>query len=270
MLRKKETKRMIEKVILTNVDKFKCFILKKKKIFIISILLIVILIEVINLIPKDLKIHFIDVGQGDSSLIITPTGKTVLIDGGGGKLEDDFDVGKNTLLPYLLDRGIKRINYMLVSHFDSDHCNGLIAVLENIKVDNVVISKQSDICEEYTNIIEIIKRKKIEVIVVKEGDKLVLDNNVTLEILYPEEKLKFLDINNNSIVARLKYNNFSALFTGDIEEEAEKVLLDNYKNTDKLKSTVLKVAHHGSKTSSTEEFISKISPKIALIRGWKK
>lgn len=270
MLKKKETKRMIEKAILTNVDKFKCFILEKKKIFIISILLIVTLIEVINLIPRDLKIHFIDVGQGDSSLIITPTGKTVLIDGGGGKLEDDFDVGKNTLLPYLLDRGIKRINYMVVSHFDSDHCNGLIAVLENIKVDNIVISKQAKICEEYTNIIEIIKRKNIDVIVVKAGDKFVLDNNLLLEILYPEEKLKFSDINNNSIVAKLEYYNFSVLFTGDIEKEVEEVLLDNYKNTNKLKSTVLKVAHHGSKTSSTENFINKISPKIALIRCWKR
>ena len=270
MLKKKETKRMIEKAILTNVDKFKCLILEKKKIFIMSILLVVTLIEVINLIPKDLKIHFIDVGQGDSSLIITPTGKTVLIDGGGGKSDDDFDVGKNTLLPYLLDRGIKRINYIVVSHFDSDHCNGLIAVLENIKVDNVVISKQSDICKEYTNIIEIIKKKKIDVIVVKESDKLVLDNSVTLEILYPEEELKFLDINNNSIIIRLEYNNFSALFTGDIEKEAEKVLLNKYKNTNKLKSTLLKVAHHGSKTSSTEAFINKISPKIALIRSWKK
>lgn len=270
MLKKKETKRMIEKKILTNVDKLKWFILEKKKFLILSIIFIVIIIQIINLFPRDLRIHFIDVGQGDSSLIIAPTGKTVLIDGGGGKLKDDFDVGKNTLLPYLLDRGIKRINYMVVSHFDSDHCNGLIEVLENIKVDNLVISKQSYICEEYTNIIEIIKRKNIDVIVVKAGDKLVLDNNLLLEILYPEEKLKFSDINNNSIVAKLEYKNFSALFTGDIEKEAEKVLLNNYKDTNKLKSTVLKVAHHGSKTSSTEDFIKETNPQIALIRCWKK
>ncbi len=226
--------------------------------------------HIINLFPKDLRIQFIDVGQGDSSLIITPKGKTVLIDGGGGKLEDDFDVGKNTLLPYLLDRKITRINYIIVSHFDSDHCNGLIAVLENIKVDNVVISKQSQINSEYTNIIEIIKEKKIEVRVIKAGDKLILDNDVTLEILYPEKELKFSNINNNSIVARLEYKGFSALFTGDIEKEAENVLINNYKNTNKLKSTVLKVAHHGSKTSSIEKFIKEVNPKIALIRCWQK
>lgn len=269
-LKKKETKRFVEKKILTNVDRFKCLILEKKKIIIISIISIFIIMHIINLFPKDLRIHFIDVGQGDSSLIITPKGETILIDGGGGKLEDDFDVGKNTLLPYLLDRKITRINYIIVSHFDSDHCNGLIAVLENIKVDSVVISKQSQISSEYTNITEIIKEKKIEVKVIKAGDKLILDNDVTLEILYPEKELKFSDINNNSIVARLEYKGFSALFTGDIEKEAENVLINNYKNTNKLKSTVLKVAHHGSKTSSIEKFIKEVNPKIALIRCWQK
>ena len=79
---------------------------------------IILVVIVMNIIPKNLRIYFIDVGQGDSTLIITPQNKTILIDGGGSK---DYDVGKNTLLPYLLDRGFNSIDYMIISHFDNDH-----------------------------------------------------------------------------------------------------------------------------------------------------
>lgn len=178
--------------------------------------------------------------------------------------------GKNTLLPYLLDRGVGNIDYMIISHFDADHANGLIAILENIKVKNVVISKQAEICDEYTKIIDIVKNKNIKVVVVKAGDKLTIEQDLAIEILYPNEKLDFTDINNNSIVAKLIYKNFSLLFTGDIEEKAEKVLISKYKGTDSLKSTIIKIPHHGSKTSSTEEFIKQVNPKIALIRSRKK
>ena len=78
------------------------------------------IIIILNLIPKDLKIHFVDVGQGDCTFIVTPQNKTILIDGGGSEL-GSFDVGKNTLIPYILDRGYTKIDYIIVSHFDSDH-----------------------------------------------------------------------------------------------------------------------------------------------------
>lgn len=178
--------------------------------------------------------------------------------------------GKNTLLPYLLDRGVGKIDYMIVSHFDADHCNGLISILENIKVDEVIISKQAEICKEYETIIEIIKQKNIKVAVVKAGDIINLEKEVNIEILYPNEKLDFKDINNNSIVAKLTYKNFSMLFTGDIEKEAENNLINTYKNTNKLNASILKVAHHGSKTSSQENFIKEVNPKVAVIRSRKK
>lgn len=121
VIKKKETKRRIEKKILTNVDKFKSFIFIKKKMLITIFISILVLTQLIKLVPHDLQIYFIDVGQGDSCLILTPLNKTILIDGGGSKNNEEFDVGKNTLLPYLLDRKITRIDYMIISHFDADH-----------------------------------------------------------------------------------------------------------------------------------------------------
>ena len=209
------------------------------------------LVRVIN---PTLKIYFIDVGQGDCTLIITPKGKKILIDGGEGKNE--------ILLPYLLDRGINKIDYIIISHFDSDHCNGLIEVMEKIKVGKVIVSKQPGESEEYRNILEIIKRKNIEAYVVKAQDRITIEKDLYINILNPAGKLEFNDLNNNAMVAKLIYKNFSMLFTGDIEK-AEENIAQKYKNN--LKSTILKVAHHGSKTSTNEEFLKYVEPQIALI-----
>ena len=85
------------------------------------ILIFALVFQIIKVIPSDLKIYFIDVGQGDSCLIVTPKHKTILIDGGGNLDNDVYDVGKNTVIPYLLDRGITKLDYIIISHFDSDH-----------------------------------------------------------------------------------------------------------------------------------------------------
>lgn len=265
LIKKKKYKRQIEKKILTIVDKFKFFIFIHKKMLMSLLIIIIILIQVIRLVPKELRIYFIDVGQGDACLIVTPSNKTILIDGGGAKNNEEFDVGKSTLLPYLLDRKITKIDYMMISHFDVDHTGSFDTVLENIKVGKVIISKQPKNSDEFTNIMKIVKSKNIKVILVSAGDKIKIDKNVLLKILYPEDELQFEDLNNNSIVAKLVYGNFSMLFTGDIEKEAENKILNKYSNADVLKSTVLKVAHHGSKTSSTEEFLKEVRPQIALI-----
>ena len=110
---------------------------------------------------------------------------------------------------------------------------------------------------------ETVIKKKINVIVVKRGDVIKVDNYVEIKILYPESKLYFDDINSNSIVAKLKYNKFTMLFTGDVESQAEERIVKIAKK--ELKSTILKVAHHGSKTSTIEEFIEAVKPEIALI-----
>ena len=231
---------------------------------IIVFLLIILLICGFKKIPRDLKIYFIDVGQGDSTLIVTPNNKTILIDGGGSKT---YDVGKNTLEPYLLDRKINKIDYAIISHYDQDHCDGVLYVLQNMKVENVIIGKQIKDSDNYNKFIKIIKEKGINVHIVHAGKRLNIEKNLYFDILWPdmENKINENVLNNNSLICKLVYKDFSMLFTGDIEEIAEKSILKKYKESKLLKSTILKVAHHGSKTSSSKEFINAVKPQIALI-----
>ncbi len=230
----------------------------------IAFLIIILLICGLKKIPRDLKIYFIDVGQGDSTLIVTPNNKTILIDGGGSKT---YDVGKSTLEPYLLDRKIKNIDYAIISHYDQDHCDGVLYILQNMKVENVIIGKQIKDSDNYNRFIKIIKEKGINVHIVNAGKRLNIENNLYFDILWPdmENKINENILNNNSLICKLVYKDFSMLFTGDIEEIAEKAILKKYKGSQLLKSTILKVAHHGSKTSSSKEFISTVQPQIALI-----
>ena len=228
-------------------------------------LIIVFVFFIIHLFPKELKIHFVDVGQGDSCLIITPNNKRILIDGGGS---ENYDVGKNVLIPYLLARRIKKIDYIIVSHFDTDHIGGLLTVMEELKVDKVVISMQGSNSENYSKFVKIVKERNIKVVVVGKGDRIKIENDLYFDVLWPNNSDLITEnvLNNNSIVCKMNYKYFSMLFTGDIEEIAEKQILNLYKNNLKIfNSTILKVAHHGSKTSSIQNFVDAIKPKIALI-----
>lgn len=205
--------------------------------------------------------------NGDCTFIVTKNNKTILIDG-GGSLNDNVNVGKDTLLPYILDRGYKKINYIIISHFDNDHVGGLLTVMEELKVGQVIISKQGEDSENYKRFKQIVKEKKIKVKVVNKGDKLQIEKNLYFDILWPNNSNLISEnvLNNNSIVLKLYYKNFSILFTGDIEAIAEKQILQEYKNNlEILNSTILKVAHHGSKTSSIQEFIEVVKPKKAII-----
>lgn len=231
-----------------------------KKIVIISIVISLCII----FIPRDLKINFVDVGQGDSTFIITPKNKTILIDGGGSNT-GSFDVGENTLLPYVLDKGYNKIDFMIISHFDSDHVGGLLTILEEIKVEKILIAKQEEQSENYKRFLNIVKEKNIPVIIGKEGDKINIEKDLYLDILFPEsEQIEENMINNNSLVFNIHYNNFSMLFTGDIEEIAEKRIIE-ITNKSRLKADIIKIPHHGSKTSSTRELLEIVLPKIALI-----
>lgn len=229
---------------------------------IICLLIVLILINfIIYIFPQKLRIFFIDVGQGDSTLIITPDKKTVLIDGGGS---DSFDVGEKVLLPYLLDRRILKIDYVLISHFDTDHCGGILTIMEKVKVKNIIISEQAEHSENYERFKKLMINKKIRLIEVKKGDKIKIGGYSEFKILFPPSRLLSENpLNNNSIVAQFNYNNFKMLFTGDIEKLAEQQILKTEKA--EIRADILKVAHHGSKTSSIPEFIKAVRPKIALI-----
>ena len=245
--------------------KYKLYEKKKKKWKIYKIIFLIIVLIGINQFPRDLEIHFLDVGQGDCTFIVTPMHKTILIDG-GGSTSNSYDVGKDTLIPYILDKGYRKIDYLFISHFDQDHIGGILSVLEELKVGKIYITKQGERSENYEKFLEIVKQKKITVQLVKAGDKIVMDT-ITFHILWPIEKqIEENILNNNAMVMKLQYKDFSMLFTGDIEEIAERKILDTYKNQlDILKATVLKVAHHGSKSSSIEAFLKATGSKLAVI-----
>lgn len=263
-----QIKNTLKEKIFDFIEKLKREFLNKRVNLIVvpsSIFVIIFSSIFICSFPKKLKIYFVDVGQGDCTLIETPTNKHILIDGGGSEF-GNFDVGESTLLPYLLDRRITTIDYMLISHFDSDHIDGLFAIIKNLKVKNIIISKQGEKSDNFIRFQELVRNRKVNVLVVKKGDWVQIDKYSYFEILFPEENLIQDNIlNNNSIVATFCSMGLKMLFTGDIEEVAEDRLYELYKNTGKLKSTILKVAHHGSKTSSTAKFLELVSPKAAFI-----
>lgn len=256
---KKSNRKFIKKTIQIDIYNLKNFFINNRNKVLIFIS-IVSLISITSIkIPKELKINFIDVGQGDSCLITTPQNKKVIVDSGGS---ESYDVGKNVLLPYLLDKRITKIDYIMISHFDTDHCKGFEYVLENIKVKNVIISKQSETSENFKQIMKIIRKKRINLIIVQKETKIKIDNFTTVDILSPQSENIADNMNDNSIVAKFEAYNFSILFTGDASEKIEKELIKENIN---LKSDILKVSHHGSKTGTSEEFLKSVKPKIALI-----
>ena len=256
---KKSNRKFIKKTIQIDIYNLKNFFINNRNKVLIFIS-IVSLISITSIkIPKELKINFIDVGQGDSCLITTPQNKKVIVDSGGS---ESYDVGKNVLLPYLLDKRITKIDYIMISHFDTDHCKGFEYVLENIKVKNVIISKQSETSENFKQIMKIIRKKRINLIIVQKETKIKIDNFTTVDILSPQSENIADNMNDNSIVAKFEAYNFSILFTGDASEKIEKELIKEKIN---LKSDILKVSHHGSKTGTSEEFLKSVKPKIALI-----
>ncbi|SDF29137.1 competence protein ComEC [Thermoanaerobacter thermohydrosulfuricus] len=246
-------------VLLSSFDK------KTKKISIAIALTFVIAIFFYNyLLPKDLEVTFLDVGQGDSTFVRTPHGKTFLIDGGGKPLfaTSSFDVGEDLVLPFLYYKGVMKLDGVFISHTDIDHIGGIITVLQQIKVDKVFIGVQKVTDENFKKMIKVAKEKNIPVIFLKKGDKVEIDN-IEIYVLHPDPQnlIEENPINNNALVFKMKYKEMEFLFTGDIEKPAEEVL----KNLD-IKTDILKVAHHGSNTSSTQEFIEKANPKVCIVQ----
>lgn len=143
----------------------------------------------------------------------------------------------------------------------------ILYLLKQVRVKNIIIGKQFETCDNYEEFKKIVKEKSLKVTVIEEGKRINIEKNLYFDILWPSSKqiIRQNNINNNSLVCKLIYKDVSILFTGDIEEIAEKGILEKYKNTKNLKSTILKVAHHGSKSSSTQEFLDAVAPKIALI-----
>ena len=139
--------------------------------------------------------------------------------------------------------------------------------MEEFRVKNIIIGKQFENCENYKKFMDMVKQKNSNVMVVEAGQKINIEKYLFFHVLWPDSQNKIAEnvLNNNSLVCKMVYRNFSVLFTGDVEEIAERTILEKYKNMNILKASTLKVGHHGSKSSSTQEFLSKIKPQIALI-----
>ena len=236
---------------------------KKAGLIVLSLISLIIIVQVFY--PADnLKVNFINVGEGDCILIEAPDETNILIDGGGTP-RSDFDVGSKIVIPYLRRKGINKIDLLILTHPHLDHLEGLLPVLRQFKVDAVLDS--GFICDvlEYREFISIIKEKNIPYYQTKSGDNYIFSKNMEMLILNPPNTSNLdndSDFNNHSIVVKLYYKKSNFLFTGDIEKETEKRLLV-WQNI--LNSDVLKLGHHGSSTSTTLNFLNKVDPGIAVI-----
>lgn len=235
--------------------------IKHKKVIVCALIFVIVVI----IIPFNpgLEVTFIDVGQGDSIFIKTPKGRTVLIDGGGASpyYSGDFDTGKDIIEPFLYAKGIKRIDLMVFTHFDHDHAGGLISILRDFPVDKIAYGVFSNVAL-FDEMKKIAADKRIKVYSLGRGDKFKLDD-VYFEVLSPDKKQNTIsNENDNSVVLKMTYNGFRFLFTGDLSIEGE----NNIMGCDlDVKANILKLGHHGSSTSTSEEFLSNVQPDIAVI-----
>lgn len=206
-----------------------------------------------------MEIVFIDVGQGDAILIKTPQGKFILIDGGGSYF---YDVGKNTLLPYLYHRGIRKIDLLINTHPDNDHLDGIETVVKDMKTAGIAVptSLYNDDAYRYLKIAA--KQKHVPVIGLHAGQQIEL-GGARLEVMYPgSQEADGQDYNDNSLVCRVSLGKFSILLTGDIEAKA---IEDLQRNGRLRAATVVKVPHHGSKSSADADFYRYTMPQYAVI-----
>lgn len=239
------------------------YIQKYQKKILIVLVALVLMVQVSYLIPKNyIEISAIDVGQGDSFLISTSHHQKILIDGGGSK-DADYDVGESVLVPYLLNHQITQIDLVIISHAHADHINGIFSVLEKLKVGTVMIGPQKSGDENIEKLYRICQEKNIRVLTVYQGESFCIDD-ITFDVLYPAQDMIAENLNHYSLVLKMCYATRSMLFTGDLEKEGEEQIVTNF-HSDFLDVDILKVGHHGAKTSSTEEFLKRVKPEISII-----
>jgi competence protein ComEC len=207
---------------------------------------------------KDLTVSYVDIGQGDSELIELPDGTNIMIDAG------DKD-GAPKLIDYLKERKIAKIDLVLITHPHIDHYGGLLQTMKLFPVGMVYDSGAPTTSTTYLKLLKEFAAKKVKFKITRRGDKIDYGNGISLNILAPEDPLlknTRSDTNNASIVAKLTYNKVSFLFTGDMEEESQDRML---KSPADLQADILKVAHHGSRYTSSNQFLKAVNPKAAVI-----
>ncbi|AXI09232.1 MBL fold metallo-hydrolase [Oceanobacillus zhaokaii] len=203
---------------------------------------------------RTMKVHFINVGQGDATYIKMPGGEDVLVDGGRQGQGDE-------IIAYLKKQKVDDIEIMIATHPDADHVGGLDEVLKAYKVESVYAPKVSHTTQAYKNFLQAVKNEKLTIKTAKADVKLPL-KYVTAKFVGPVKNYSNSDLNNWSAVLHVTYNKNKFLFAGDAEKASE---TDMIKAKQTLKADVLKVGHHGAKTSSNTNFLNVVKPKYAVI-----
>ena len=220
----------------------------------------------------DFEVWMLDVGQGDCNVIFTEEGKVFVLDCGSTSM---YNVGERILIPFLKYHGVGTVDGVIVSHADSDHMSGIVELAElgheeNIEVKGIYLYEQglSDERQSWQELVGAAKDQGISVYGIGQGD-ILRTESLRLKCIYPLAGQRGLTGNGASLVMTLECEDFCGIFTGDLETEGERILLDAYKDTTKLfgqkECDLLKVAHHGSSTSTSNEFLQWISPRYAVI-----
>ena len=202
---------------------------------------------------KEMKVHFMDVGQGDSILIQSPNGKNMLIDGG-------TKASGTKVVNFIKSQGITTLDYVVATHPDEDHIGGLISVLESsLKIGTFIDSGKVHNTNTYYKMLSLVDSRNLNFKVLTEGETIPLDGNLTLQLLHVGTNAS--ETNDASIVMKLTYKNISFLLTGDADTGIEADLMSKYN----VKSTILKAGHHGSNTSSSTAFINAVKPEATIL-----
>lgn len=204
-------------------------------------------------LENNMVTHFIDVGQGDCALIQV-NNKNLLIDSGTSD-------SKQKLIRYLKKNNITKLDYIVVTHPHEDHIGGMASVIKNFEVGEFYAPKAITSTQTFNDMIDALRAKNLKIKIATPNISLNLGPNTTCVMLSPN-KTTYDNLNNYSCTLKITYKNSTYLFTGDIETQAEDEIMANGYD---ISAQVLKVAHHGSKTSSSQEFLNKVSPKIAII-----
>ncbi|TDO85242.1 competence protein ComEC [Halanaerobium saccharolyticum] len=231
--------------------------MNKNKLALFLLLLSLVFIFSLTTTAQNLKIHFIDVGQGDSILIEEAGGQNILVDGG-----DRADRITARIINYLRDQNLKKLDYLISTHPHADHIGGLVDIIDSFKVGTVLDSGKVHTSKTYENYLIKIDQENINFETPRRGDKFKIGES-ELHFLHPDQNLDDYDLNNSSLVFLLKFGQQNFLFTGDIEAEVERKLLAE---NPELKVDLIKVPHHGSSTSSFAGWIKSIQPETAVIQ----
>ena len=198
-----------------------------------------------------IKIHFIDVGQGDSIFIELPNNTTMLIDAG--------EASKGQVVAnYIKELGYSKINYLIGTHPHTDHIGGLAYIINNFSIESIYMPKAVSSSKTYENLLNTISEKALKIKTAKAGVNVFYNNNLKIDIIAPNSD-SYSDLNNFSVVIKITYGNRNFLFMGDAETKSENEIMTN------VFADVIKIGHHGSDTSSGQSFVNKVKAKYAII-----